>query len=196
MQKLIGTLPDLLNVEMLNALRKACDDAMDDAIKKPKNSMDREGYRYFIGGNLRNLAVREFLKSTTTCLREYLAAPQLFHEQFVIKYQGDAGIFDWHQDGAYEVDPTPYYTLWLALDDTEKKNGGLEVAQAIPKGIQHHKVDANGDLTFNYKGPSKTLLLDAGSAIIFHSRVPHRSGPNFLSKPRRAYVSFWHSGEL
>lgn len=47
---------------------------------------------------------------------------------FFCKLPGDGKRVDWHQDGSYwPLTPTKAVTVWLAIDDADLDNGGMEV---------------------------------------------------------------------
>ncbi|MCU1452867.1 MAG: Phytanoyl-CoA dioxygenase (PhyH) [Acidimicrobiales bacterium] len=109
----------------------------------------------------------------------------LYKEKINYKLPGGAGYAP-HQDApAYRFVET-HVSCMVAVDDATIANGCLEVASG-----QHATVlpsDASGCIA-----PDVVAGLDwspvevrAGQTLWFHSRTPHRSGPNTSSEPRRA----------
>jgi hypothetical protein len=110
----------------------------------------------------------------------------LFNEHFVIKPPHSLVSFGEHTDeneqlaGAASLSQSnlsvacasypEYVSFWVALDDTDEDNGGLTI-----NGLE----SAEGD--------AKTLEVDAGSAVLFSSKLRHCSGPNQTSSARRVY---------
>jgi hypothetical protein len=109
----------------------------------------------------------------------------LYKEKINYKLPGGAGYAP-HQDApAYRFVET-HVSCMVAVDDSLIGNGCLEVAsrthaEILPTDehgcIRAHVVDA---LTW------LPVEVRAGETLWFHSRTPHRSGPNNSSTPRRA----------
>jgi hypothetical protein len=109
----------------------------------------------------------------------------LYKEKVNYKLPGGAGYAP-HQDApAYRFVET-HVSCMVAIDDATVDNGCLEVAEG------HHRevlpVDAAGCIqaevveTFEWR----PVEVRAGQTLWFHSRTPHRSGPNTSPRPRRA----------
>jgi hypothetical protein len=109
----------------------------------------------------------------------------LYKEKINYKLPGGAG-YDAHQDApAYRFVET-HVSCMLAVDDAGIDNGCLEVvsaahAEVLPMDdlgcIRQDVVDA---MTWT------PVEVRAGETLWFHSRTPHRSGPNTSATPRRA----------
>ena len=109
----------------------------------------------------------------------------LYKEKINYKLAGGAG-YSPHQDApAYRFIET-HISCMVAVDDATEENGCLEVVSGL-----HHEVlpmDAKGCIdptlvaTFHWM----TVPLRAGQTLWFHSRTPHRSGPNNSQNDRRA----------
>src|SRR4029077_6457088 len=74
----------------------------------------------------------------------------------------------------------------VAVDDSSFDNGCLEVACG-----RHHEMlptDATGCIRADVVDTLEWMPVEvrAGETLWFHSRTPHRSGPNHSSTPRRA----------
>jgi ectoine hydroxylase-related dioxygenase (phytanoyl-CoA dioxygenase family) len=109
----------------------------------------------------------------------------LYKEKINHKLPGGAG-YSAHQDApAYPMIAT-HVSAMVAIDDADADNGGLEVvsdcfAQVLPmddRGCVDRSVQAALDW--------QPVSVPAGSTLWFHSRTPHRSGPNHSARPRRA----------
>lgn len=109
----------------------------------------------------------------------------LYKEKINYKLTGGAG-YSPHQDApAYRFIET-HISCMVAVDDATEENGCLEVVSGL-----HHEIlpmDNKGCIdptlvaTFHWM----TVPLQAGQTLWFHSRTPHRSGPNNSQNDRRA----------
>eukprot|EP00884_Botryococcus_braunii_P014121 jgi/Botrbrau1/2270/Bobra.101_2s0093.1 len=132
----------------------------------------------------------------------------LFNDQFIVKPpQCCASAFPWHKDsdwcaGRDDVGCSTYFSVWVALDDVSKENGGFHVHIRGLKGAsagREWRVSEQQE-----KGPSGTSVrattcedcweevelapLPAGTAVIFRDDVEHCSGPNLGSTYRRVWM--------
>jgi hypothetical protein len=109
----------------------------------------------------------------------------LYKEKINYKLPGGAG-YAAHQDApAYRFVRT-HVSCMVAIDDATVGNGCLEVASG-----QHAELlptDADGCVRHEVAATLKwrSVELGAGQTLWFHSRTPHRSGPNTSGAPRRA----------
>ena len=118
----------------------------------------------------------------------------LFNEQLVTKAPNSKSSFSWHQDSGYVgFKHEPYISIWLAIDDSFKKNGALSI---IPtklnrntKVLKHYWSKKTKDLHLKTNN-KKTVLCEVkkGSIVVFSSLTPHSSGDNLTNKSRRAYL--------
>jgi hypothetical protein len=109
----------------------------------------------------------------------------LYKEKVNYKLPGGAGYAP-HQDApAYRFVET-HVSCMVAVDDATIENGCLEVAEG------HHREVLPMDATGCIRGDVVDALdwqpveVQAGQTLWFHSRTPHRSGPNRSDRPRRA----------
>lgn len=109
----------------------------------------------------------------------------LYKEKINYKLPGGAGYAP-HQDApAYRFVHT-HVSCMVAVDDATVDNGCLEVVSG------HHQevlpMDAAGCIRADVVARLEweTVEVRAGETLWFHSRTPHRSGPNLGSTPRRA----------
>ena len=109
----------------------------------------------------------------------------LYKEKINYKLAGGAG-YSPHQDAPAYPFVDNHISCMVAVDDATTENGCLEVVSQC-----HHEVLAmdNKDCidpalvaTFQWE----PVELQAGQVLWFHSRTPHRSGPNNSRKDRRA----------
>ena len=107
--------------------------------------------------------------------------------------------FPWHQDDGYtEVTPSPYLTLWLALNDATPENGCISALPgAYKKGLLPHLPSPIGLVCHDSTDPNQGVLVPvkAGGMVVFWSLTPHKSGANRSQGPRKAYViQYSHEG--
>jgi hypothetical protein len=113
----------------------------------------------------------------------------LFKDKINFKAPGGAG-FAPHQDAPAYVDfgVEHHLTVMIPVDAFTRENGCLEMARDAcarvflpqnPDGTVRD--DAFERLTL------EPLLAEPGDAIVFDAWVPHRSGPNRSTGPRRSY---------
>jgi hypothetical protein len=109
----------------------------------------------------------------------------LYKEKINYKLVGGAGYAP-HQDAPAYPFIDQHVSCMVAVDDAVEANGCLEVVDAC-----HHEIlptdeggciraDVVAELTWT------PVEVAAGQTLWFHSRTPHRSGPNASSRARRA----------
>jgi ectoine hydroxylase-related dioxygenase (phytanoyl-CoA dioxygenase family) len=109
----------------------------------------------------------------------------LYKEKINYKLPGGAGYAP-HQDApAYRFVDT-HVSCMVAVDDALVGNGCLEVVSG-----RHHELlpmDDVGCIRADIAAEMEWMPVEvmAGETLWFHSRTPHRSGPNLGSTPRRA----------
>ena len=109
----------------------------------------------------------------------------LYKEKVNYKLPGGAG-YSPHQDAPAYPFIDSHVSCMVAVDDATVANGCLEVVPGM-----HHEV-----LPADHSGCIRRDVVDAldwrpvevpaGWTLWFHSRTPHRSGPNTSPQPRRA----------
>ena len=116
----------------------------------------------------------------------------LYWNQSVYKEGNGAAEFPWHQDDGYTpVDPSPYLTLWLAVNDATHANGCLSVLpQSHRRGLVPHLQTAIGLACHSPEDPDQGIQvpIPAGSMIAMQSLTFHKSGINRSQRMRKAYV--------
>src|SRR5579871_2707610 len=147
--------------------------------------------------NIRAFVLRpEFLAITTRFLGPDV---DLYWNQSVFKQPEGTKEFPWHQDDGYTpVDPSPYLTLWLALNDATVENGCISVLPgSYKRGLMPHRSSPIGLVCYDSDEPYQGVRvpLKAGSMAAFWSLTCHKSGPNVSQGPRKAYViQYSHAG--
>ena len=124
---------------------------------------------------------------------------RMYWDQAVYKKPEPEREFPWHQDNGYAyVEPQQYLTCWIPLTDATVDNGCPWIAPGIHRhGTLEHTSGAFGLTCFDAvpHGEREAVPVEApaGSAVVFSSLTPHRTGPN-RSDPartngvRKAYI--------
>ncbi len=109
----------------------------------------------------------------------------LYKEKINYKLAGGAG-FSPHQDAPAYPMIDVHVSAMVAVDDADEANGGLEVVSARFDEVlpldERGCIDASVADTLEWT----PVPVRAGQTLWFHSRTPHRSGPNHSGRPRRA----------
>jgi len=180
--------PGLLLDEPLEILREACDRfvAREDA------RMDEAGLRQVLFGEAMLDVCRATLGDDA----------YFFFDQYVVKGPERGLAFGWHQDSGYmagnggPADHAPYLTCWCPLDDATVDNGTVRVLpfSAVPAArdaiLPHRRQAATRDLTVEVEDQAGVPIeAAAGDVVAFSSRLPHATGPNLTTTPRRVYLA-------
>jgi len=124
---------------------------------------------------------------------------RMYWDQAVYKKPEREREFPWHQDNGYAyVEPQQYLTCWIPLTDATVANGCPWIAPGIHRrGTLEHTSGKYGLTCFDAVPSDERAAVaveaPAGSAVVFSSLTPHRTGPN-LSDPdspdsvRKAYI--------
>jgi hypothetical protein len=109
----------------------------------------------------------------------------LYKEKINHKLPGGAG-YSAHQDAPAYPMIGNHVSAMVAIDDADGENGALEVVSGCFDRIlptdERGCVDRSVEATLDWEA----IPVAAGMTLWFHSRTPHRSGPNRSSRPRRA----------
>ncbi|MCS6776997.1 MAG: phytanoyl-CoA dioxygenase family protein [Chloroherpetonaceae bacterium] len=131
----------------------------------------------------------EFIAITTQLLGPDV---DLYWDQTVFKGPEGQHQFPWHQDDGYTpVTPSPYLTLWLALNDATVENGCVWVLPGSHRlGLLPHKPGPTGLTCYPLDAPDQGVPVPvrAGSVVVFQSLTVHKSGTNRSSGMRKAYI--------
>jgi phytanoyl-CoA hydroxylase len=116
----------------------------------------------------------------------------LYWNQSVYKAAGGTKEFPWHQDDGYTaVDPSPYLTIWLAVNDVTVENGCVWIMPGSYKqGLVSHEETPIGKACRSLTDPDQgvPVPLTAGSMAVFWSLTMHKSGLNVSDHTRKAFV--------
>jgi hypothetical protein len=109
----------------------------------------------------------------------------LYKEKVNYKLPGGAG-YAAHQDAPAYRFVDSHVSCMVAIDDSTVGNGCLEVASGM-----HHDLLPTDETGCIRADVAATMAWDAvevraGQTLWFHSRTPHRSGPNTSARSRRA----------
>jgi 2-aminoethylphosphonate dioxygenase len=109
----------------------------------------------------------------------------LYKEKINHKLPGGAG-YSAHQDAPAYPLIAAHVSAMVAIDAADADNGGLELVSGC-----FDRVLPTDDRGCIDPAVAATLAwepvpVEAGSTLWFHSRTPHRSGPNRSDRPRRA----------
>lgn len=134
------------------------------------------------------------LRPEFVSLCNQLLAPDvdLYWNQSVFKAPEGHKEFPWHQDDGYTpVTPSPYLTLWLALNDATTENGCISVLPGSHKrGLVPHERTPIGLVCHSAEDPDQGVQVPvkAGSIAVFQSLTMHKSGVNRSQGTRKAYI--------
>lgn len=166
---------------------------------------DEEGhfpYRAML--NFRSPALKRFLThpGLLEVAREVLGPDVRFWwDQGIDKSPGAGSYIKWHQDNGYaEGRIAPYLTCWLALDDSDESNGGLQVIKGSHLAGDHdhawegvHAVIPEAEIDVAHAEP---LDARAGDLLVFSSHLVHQTVGNATAdRHRRAWVLQYCRGD-
>ena len=89
------------------------------------------------------------------------------------------------------IDPPELCSAWIALDDATEENGCMRL---IPGShhwglLEHqHLADYQVDEEALDRSREVSVPLEAGGALLFHSRLLHATSPNRSDRSRRAMI--------
>lgn len=113
------------------------------------------------------------------------------HQQFVTKLPDEGeqrSDIPMHQDDGYgRLEPPIDLTLWVALVDTDERNGCLWIVPRSHRaGLLPHDAAGVNPVLREARGeePAIALPLRAGEGVAFSGLTLHGSGPNRSSAPR------------
>lgn len=107
----------------------------------------------------------------------------------------------WHQDYSY-WHGSHKYSVWIALDDADRKNGCLKIVPGSHLSTVNHDGKASDNLGFTNRLDEKEidqsqvvdLPASKGDAIVFHDLLLHASYPNTSGADRWALISTYKDG--
>lgn len=126
----------------------------------------------------------------------------LFNEHYIVKPAGSDLQFSWHIDEERQLGflspEEMYFTLWCPLDETTDRNGTLVVSEKtniIDSGrrderpMKRRRRSDECERPHNKNSCGIPILVKPGTVVLFSSKLPHRSGPNFSGVERRVFYS-------
>jgi phytanoyl-CoA hydroxylase len=131
-----------------------------------------------------------------------LAQAQVWQSQLIFKQPRIGGEVGWHQDASFFVTtPQTVTTFWFALEDATLDNGCLWVAPGGHRGPLREqylcdrsmsppqlRMQALDATPWPAAAQAVPLPVAAGTLVVFHGLLPHRSGPNRSPHSRLAYT--------
>jgi hypothetical protein len=118
----------------------------------------------------------------------------LTHTQFLTKLpdtEETRSDIPWHQDNGYgQLEPTTDLTVWLALTDTDERNGCLLIVPGSQRlGLLEHGAAGVNPLLREIPalGEAVPVPLRAGEAVAFSGLTVHGSGPNRSERLRTGF---------
>lgn len=126
-----------------------------------------------------------------------LAAPLLLQSMVIFKGPRIGGEVTPHQDATFlYTEPSSVIGLWFALEDATCDNGCLEVLPGAHREGLRSRYRREGyrtwmDVLDPRPWPSegwRPIEAAAGTLVVFHGVLPHRSGPNRSAVSRCAYT--------
>ena len=123
----------------------------------------------------------------------------LIMSHLIVKRAEDGLPVAWHQDNTYwhSVQGADVSTVWLAIDDTDRANGCMQVIPCTHEGYpEMDKISTGGDdllgltvvVTPEMEEAAVCLEMDAGSLSVHDSFVLHGSEANTSGRRRAAYT--------
>ena len=125
----------------------------------------------------------------------------LFNEHYIVKPSAAEVEFGWHVDEDKQLglvaDDIEYMTMWIPLDEVSLLNGSL----VFPSDTRVIVVDARDGPFLRTKKRCReinyiervsdgiSLRLKEGSAVLFSSKISHRSGQNTSGRARRVFYT-------
>ncbi|MEE2702520.1 MAG: phytanoyl-CoA dioxygenase family protein [Myxococcota bacterium] len=193
-------LEDAFDSETLRELQSAIDPV---EAEVEKFLATREDGKFFIARSGEITFTTHMVTRSERC-REFCAGPvfrdlvhdlvgpdvRLYWDQAVYKKPGTQDEFPWHQDNGYTfVEPQQYLTCWVALTDTDEKNGCPWVVPGIHRrGTLEHWMTDLGWCCLEEPEGAVPVPARAGSIVVFSSLTPHRTGPNLSDDVRKSYI--------
>ena len=123
----------------------------------------------------------------------------LIMSHLIVKRASDGLSVAWHQDNTYwhSVKGADITTVWLAIDDTDRSNGCMQVIPCTHEGYPElDKVSTGGqdllgltvEVTSEMEAAAVCLEMPAGSVSLHDSFVLHGSDANTSGRRRAAYT--------
>ncbi len=129
----------------------------------------------------------------------------LYSHKMTMKEPRIGGAWEWHQDYGYWYQnkclAPDMLSIWLALDDSTRANGCLQV---LPRShrlgrLDHDRVDGQTVVDAEYLAAAlerfdlQYVEMDAGDALVFDCNLLHRSDANRSDGPRWGYIASYNA---
>ena len=137
-----------------------------------------------------------------------LLGHEVYHYQakLTAKEPGKGGAWEWHQDFGYWYEQNCLYpdmgSMMLALDSSDRENGGLQVLSGSHRmGLMRHVFTPGGQFRVDpdrLREVAKVLdhvhcELSPGDALFFHCNTLHRSDQNRSDKRRWTLLACYNT---
>ena len=111
----------------------------------------------------------------------------IYWAMFMNKPAQQGTVLPWHWDLYSGLDRSPEVIVWMALDDSTRANGCLQVLPGTQRLFPDSDVLAQEHIAeaLATREP-ETLECPAGHAVLLHNRMLHTSAVNPTDEPRRA----------
>jgi len=132
-----------------------------------------------------------FLSEPLVDIAEQILGPDvaLFTSYVISKRPADGLEVEWHQDAAFfPIDPMETFTVWLAVDDSDRRNGCMQVIPGSHRNkvLLNHRVDTDrrSTLPLAFRQVDQTRAVDvelkagefsAHDVFLWHGSNPNRS---------------------
>lgn len=123
--------------------------------------------------------------------------PRVLQSMYIFKRPYVGGEVSAHIDHSFLwTEPMSVCGLWFALDDASLENGCLQVlpgGHRIPvkerflRSGEGTRFEVFDETPYPEKG-WRPLEVPAGTLVVLHGALPHKSGPNESGRPREAYT--------
>ena len=122
----------------------------------------------------------------------------IIQSMVIFKQPKIGGVVRWHQDASYLIThPSSVIGVWIALEDATQDNGCLWMAPGMHNGPLRELYTVDWDTRKGHlsdidstpwpsANESIPLEVEAGSVVVFHDHMPHRSAANSSSYSRLA----------
>ena len=127
-------------------------------------------------------------------------APVLWQTMVILKPPRIGGEVRWHQDATYLATDPPCVTgVWVALEDAHRDNGCLWVEPGGHRGPLRERWEIDwstrrgtlrrvDDAPWPSADAAVPLEVPAGSVVLLHDHLPHRSDQNRSDASRHAFT--------
>lgn len=131
----------------------------------------------------------------------------LYSHKMTMKQPWEGGAWEWHQDFGYWYNygclAPDMASIYVALDDTTRDNGCLQVLRGSHKLGRLDHVRENGQTNVERETMDAALKrfervyveMGAGDALVFHGNLLHRSDANRTGTHRWGYICSYNAVE-